>query len=422
MTGVRAAVRPPRGTASIAASALADAIGSGIFLSSSVVFFTRRLGLDAGTIAAALAVAGIVALVVVAPLGALTDRVGHARSLRVAHFARAAIYPCYLLVDGPAGFIVVVVAVTVADRLSAPVFQAMVGRTVGAGRRTETMGYVRALRNAGFSLGALIASLALAADTAAAYDALVLGNAASFAVAGLLLLRTPNRRSEPTRSTGPRLRGVGLGYLRLTALNGLLQLHDTMLLLALPLYVVHATRVPASVLPLLFALNTLLVVVLQRRLSRRAETVADAARAEGRAGWYLALTCLLFAAAGPLPPLPATAALVLGVAVLTVGESLQIAGAWEISRAHAPPAEQGKYLAAFSLGLGLQRSLGPGLLPVLGALGAAAWLPLGAVLVVGGQLMRRWSGSPPAFATPEPAGADGGAEPDRPSRHRPALS
>jgi hypothetical protein len=47
---------------------------------------------------------------------------------------RALVYPCYVLVGNGVEFVAVRVAVTVADRLAAPAFQALVGITVGPRR------------------------------------------------------------------------------------------------------------------------------------------------------------------------------------------------------------------------------------------------------------------------------------------------
>ncbi|QFU91054.1 MFS transporter [Amycolatopsis sp. YIM 10] len=397
---IRDTVVPPPGAGRIAASALADSLGSGLFMSGAVVYFSLRLKLDTVAIGAGFAVAGVVALVLVTPLGALADRVGYARTLRVAHFARTAIYPLYPLAGDTAAFVAILTAVTIADRVAAPVFQAMVGVAVGDDRRSETMGYVRALRNAGFSLGALAASLALVIGTAQAYDAIPIGNAVSFALAGLLLGGIRNTRAPRTDRPKRQLVGVRPRYLVLGLLNVVMLLHDTMLLLALPLFVLGHTTVPASVLPLMFALNTVLVVVLQRRLSRVAATMRGAARAELIAGWLLAATCLCLAAAALLPGAGAVVVLVVAVVLLTLGESLQVAGAWELSHSHAPEADRGRYLAAFSIGIGLQRSLGPVVVSAFAVFGAVTWLPVAALFVLAGGATKRLAGAPwPARAS-----------------------
>lgn len=391
---LRQAVVPPAGAGLVASSALADAVGSGLFLSGSVIYFSQRLGLSPMTIGTGLGIAGVVALLVVAPLGAVGDRTGYAHALRTAHLLRAALFPLYLLVDGPVSFALVVTALTVCDRFAAPMFHAVVGTTVGDERRTETMGYVRALRNAGFSVGALLTGAAVAVGTPAAYDALVVGNAVSFLVAFALLARVRNVRSQRADDAGPRLRGIRPRYAGLAALNIVLLFHDMILLVALPLYVIEQTDVPPAVLPLLFALNTVLVVALQRWLSLRAATMDGAARATQAAGLYLAGACGCLAVVGLVPPVLGVVALVAGVVLLTVGESLQVAGAWELSYRHAPASDRGAHLALFSLGLGLQRSLAPVVLSVFVTVGALAWIPLAGAFVAAGTAVRHTAGRP----------------------------
>lgn len=405
LPAVRGAVTPQPGTGRIAGSALTDAVGSGMFMSGAVIFFSSRLGLSAITIGGGFAVAGVISLLVVAPLGTLADRFGYTRSLQTAHLVRAAIYPFYLLVNNAVGFTIIITLLTIGDRVASPVFQAVVATTVGDDRRTETMGYVRALRNAGFSLGAMLTSIVIAVGTPASYDALVIGNGVSFAVAGILLLRVGNVRAPRAGQTGSWIRAIRPRYLGLAALNVVMLLHDTILQLALPLYIIKQTDVPTSMLPLMFALNTVLVMALQRRLSRRVTSIADAARAEQTAGYYLAATCACMAVTGLLPPAGAVIALVVGVVLLTIGESLQIAGAWELSHSHAPVTDRGAYLAVFSIGLGAQRSVGPGVVSLFAVLGAITWLPLAGAFVLAGTAIQRFAGQPwPPVAKPADTG------------------
>ena len=405
MKALRAAVLPPAGAARIAGSALADAVGTGVFASGAAVYFSHRLGLSTAVIGGGLAIAGGVAIAAVVPLGALADRAGYKRLVCIAHFARAALYPLYPLVGNVAEFIAVITLVTVFDRLAAPAFQAMVGGAVGTERRSETMGYVRALRNAGFSLGGLVTSVAIAVGTTAAYDVLPIGNAVSFMSAGILLSGIANNRASRTRAGQPVRRGIRPRYLVLAALNVIMLMHDTILQLALPLYVLNQTRVPALVLPPMFVLNTVLVVVVQRRLSRWAATIPGAARAEQAAGFLLAATCGCFAVVSMLPPIGAVLALVAGVVALTLGESLQVAGSWELSHEHAPAARRGAHLAVFSIGIGVEHSIGPAIVSLLAVWGAVAWLPFAAAFAAAG-CATRWLAEAPwplRGGEPEPA-------------------
>ncbi|MFE9581494.1 MFS transporter [Nocardia sp. NPDC006044] len=397
---LRTVVLPPAGTGRIAGSALADAVGTGVFAAGAAVYFSQRLGLGITVIAGGLALAGAVALAAVTPLGMLSDRFGYRRVLRITHFGRAALYPLFLFAGNMAGFAVLITLVTVLDRLAAPAFQAMVGATVGTERRSETMGYIRAIRNAGFALGGLVTSTAIAIGTATAYDVLPIGNAVSFALAGILLSGIPNA-CAPRITAGDRpRRRVRPRYLALAALNVVLLMHDTILQLALPLYVLNQTDLPAAVLPPMYVLNTVLVVVLQRRLSRWSATMRGAARAEQAAGVLLAVTCACFAAVAVLAPGYGVIALVVGVVALTVGESLQVAGAWELSYEHAPGAERGAHLAVFSIGVGVQHSVGPAIVSLLAAWGAVAWFPFAAAFVVAGTATRRIASEP--WPDPDP--------------------
>lgn len=393
IAALRAVVTPPPGAGYLAGSALADALGTGLFLAGAVIFFSRRLGLSAAAISGGFVVAGAVGLALVAPLGVLTDRFGYALSLRTVHFARAVVFPLYLVARGPIGFTVITILVTIGDRLAAPAFQAVTGTVVGDDRYSDTMGYIRALRNAGFSLGALLTSLLIVVGTSAAYDALVIGNAVSFLLAGALL-RAKNVRAPGTHQGGQRLRGVRPRYLALSGLNVVLQMHDAILLFALPLYVIKQTGVPVSVLPLLVALNTVLVVLSQRWLSNHAATLAGAARTQRTAGFILAATCLSLALAALLPAVAAVIVLTVAVVLLTLGESLQIAGAWELSRLHAPVSHRGAYLAVFSISNGVERAVGPSVVALFPLWGAVTWVPLAGAFALAGIAMCRLGEQP----------------------------
>jgi hypothetical protein len=125
-------------------------------------------------------------------------------------------------------------------------------------------------------------------------------------------------------------------------------------------------------------LNTVLVVALQVRASRGAETVTGAARVLRRSGWALFAACLVFALSAQAP-----LALVAGMVVLTVAELWQSAGAWGLSFALAPEDRQGEYLGAFAMGTRIYDSAGPALVTAL-TLGAGAfgWAALGVLFLV----------------------------------------
>jgi MFS family permease len=74
------AVLPPAGPLRrYAFVSLVDATGTGMFLTASVLYFTRFAGLAAGSVALGLSLAGLAALIGAVPLGSLGDRFGHRR-------------------------------------------------------------------------------------------------------------------------------------------------------------------------------------------------------------------------------------------------------------------------------------------------------------------------------------------------------
>ena len=77
---------------------LVDATGTGLFLTVSVLFFTRFAGLSAGSVALGLSVAGLAAMIGAVPLGSLGDRFGHRRVWVILTVVQGAVFAAYPLV------------------------------------------------------------------------------------------------------------------------------------------------------------------------------------------------------------------------------------------------------------------------------------------------------------------------------------
>src|SRR5689334_18768406 len=102
--------RPPRPAGMLLGAVFVDALGSGLYLSASVIFFTRYLHLGPGRIGIGLSVAGVASFLGLVPIGLLADRVGPRRMLVGAHLVRAAMLACYPLASSLPVFIVIVSA------------------------------------------------------------------------------------------------------------------------------------------------------------------------------------------------------------------------------------------------------------------------------------------------------------------------
>jgi MFS family permease len=382
--------RLPAGGGRLAAAALVQSLGIGLFMASSMAFFTRQVGLTANQVGAGLAGAGAVALAVSLFGGELADRYGARRVLAGLYAARAACCATYAFVTTFWQFLGVTLLAVAVDRAAPPVLQALVAGSVPDQRdRTRVLAVLNVVRNVGLGAGAMAAGAALVSDTLLAYRITLWGIGLAFLGGAVLVLRVveaehPASRVKPAWAL-PRPR-----YLALTALNFLLMFFDALLLVAMPVWVLQHTDAPRATVSVLFTLNTVLVVVLQIPVSRFADGLRRTSRLMACAGAVLAVAALCFAAAGGAGGWGAVGWLGAAVVALSLGEVMANSAGWELSIALAPPEARGRYLAVFNLGLSAERVLGPivvtGLL--LGA-GTVGWLGAAAVFLLAGVASER---------------------------------
>jgi hypothetical protein len=187
----------------------------------------------------------------------------------------------------------------------------------------------------------------------------------------------PRVAGTPAGERGPWSALADLPYVSLAVVSGLITLHDVILSVGLPLWIVGRTQAPVAVAAWVIGLNTLMVVALQVPASRLAVTVDGARRLQRRACLAVALACVVFGLTRGLAAGPATALLVLGVVVLTAGELWSSAANWRLRFEFADPTAQGQYAGVFSLGIALRGAVGPVLVATLiGDLRSAGWIAL----------------------------------------------
>ena len=320
------------------------------------------------------------------PLGGLTDRYGPQRVWIVGLVLDAALFATYPFVGGFAGFLAVVVALAAVDAATGVARQVYSINVLRPEERVTAMAYQRSSLNVGFGLGAVISGLVLAVDTIGAYRGMVwfirglpgdgrLRAAAAPAAAG----GPPGGADEPARgAAGPAVHGGVL-------LSGLLTAHQTLYLTVMPLWILTHTDAPKTIIAALVLLNTVLIVLLQVRVSRGADTAAGAARASRR-GAPADRPVL----SGPAdfradPGRAHVVVLVAAATVLILAELIESAGAWGLT-ATLPPADQrGAYVGAFGLGSQVQYLIAPAGLTALGVTtGGWGWLPAAAIFVLVG--------------------------------------
>jgi MFS family permease len=382
----------------LSAATFVYSAGFGSFVGSSAIFFTQSVGLGVGAVGAGTAVAGLLAVVAALPAGRLTDRVGARNLLLVLSVAQAVLCATYALVHDFTSFLLAVCALTAADQ-GARVARNTVIAGMAAGRgRVELKAHLRSVSNLGISLGMLVSAVPLYLDTRGAYLAVIFCNAGAGLVTAVLVKQLPRRPAAASSSSAAPRGWVALRdvpYMSVAVLCGLLATYQSLLTIAMPLWVTLYTDVPRPYIAVLLVCNTILGIVLQVHAGRRADTAA-AARRTARQGARLILpACALFAAA-PVVPVPlAMLLLAAGVAVLTVGDLWTSVAAWSLSYELADDRVPGQYQGAFALGMSVETVVGPLLATglVLG-LGTPGWLTAGLLSALLGTVLAnaaRWA-------------------------------
>ncbi|MFT3864461.1 MAG: MFS transporter [Solirubrobacterales bacterium] len=373
------------------AMSVIDAAGTGLLAPITVLYFTVYVGLSATSVGTGLTVGALAALALAPVTGALVDRVG-AKPVLMASMALASLaYASYGLVDSWATLVVAVAAAEIAAAGHSTGRKAMIANIASGRTRTRMLASQRSVRNIGYGIGGLLATLALALG-GDAYLGVVYGDAASFLVAIALVagIEVPPLVGYAARPGGAwrGLRTVAKDrrYLALTAAAVPGTFYIAALDIAMPLWIVRYTEAPAPVAGLLFAMNTVIVVAFQVRASRGIDGPQSASRAYRRAAALMGLCAAAFLAAHYVDRSAAILLLVLGALAHVGVEMFASAGEWVTSMELAPADHRGSYLSVFSLGNSLQDALGPTFVTVVLLLGAAWLWPTLAALVWAGTL------------------------------------
>jgi len=147
-----------------------------------------RLSADDGDPAHAMTIANTFVIPLVAYLGALVDRVGPKRVIQLGNAGAAVAFVLYPFAHS---LVAVTVLVFVASLTRTAFWSAlgpMITQITEQGERELWFGFLQAMRNAGFGVGGVLAAVALTIGSDAAYQSVVLGNAASYVAAFVLML------------------------------------------------------------------------------------------------------------------------------------------------------------------------------------------------------------------------------------------
>ncbi|MFD4598674.1 MFS transporter [Streptomyces sp. NPDC058464] len=369
---------------------LVDRVGSGLWASVSVLYFTYVSGLSLAEVGTLAAVSGAIGIAG-APLGGrIADRLPLTRVLIALQLLRALASFALLTTHDHALLLAVSAVGALGDR-AANVLTKLYATRIAGPDRVRYQALNRTIANAGWALGGLAAAAALALGTTTAYRWLLAGDGLSFVAAALLTLRcgeppSPSRvvadwRTEP-KTEKPANPWRDRTYLAYVATDTVLFLDDAVFKVGLPLWIAHSDRIPHGLAPLLLVLNNVMVVGLQVPLARFGTTSRAARR-------LLVPLSAAFALGGIAMALSADGGTVTGILLLTaaaaaftVAEMLHATVSWELSVALAPGTALGAYLGVHGLAQSAQRSIGPLAVTAAIATGPLGWTAFGTLIAL----------------------------------------
>ncbi|MFF0752451.1 MFS transporter [Streptomyces sp. NPDC004267] len=370
-----------------------DKTGTGLWAGCTALYFTYVSGLGLGQVGLLMTVSGGIGIAGAPLAGRLADRFPLVRVIAAAQLMRGAALLALLTTDNFFLLTLYSALGALPDRAGSVLIKLYAARLAGSDR-VRYQAIQRTTVNIGWSLGGLGAAAALATGSTRAYGLLLVGNVVTYLVIAALTLRcaeppAPTRvvaTATATTADGPKqVRPANpwrdRTFLAYTATEAALFLDDTILQVAIPLWIVHATAAPVGLAPLLLVLNTVLVVAFQVPLARFGATTRAARRLLVPLAVLFVVGTLALAASAAGGRALAITALAVAVIALTFAEILHAISSWELSVALAPAEAQGAYLGVHGLAQSTQRFGGPLLITGVMTAGALAWPLLGLALV-----------------------------------------
>jgi MFS family permease len=365
-----------------------DAVGSGIWMPLSMLYFLHQTSLGLVRLGLAMTIANTLVIPLVAYLGALVDRVGPKRVIQLGNAGAAVAFVLYPFAHSLVAVTVLVFAASLTRTAFWSALGPMITQITEQGERELWFGFLQAMRNAGFGVGGVLAAVALTIGSDAAYQSVVLGNAASYVAAFVLMLGVAGGarvaaaqadRSSPWVAFGDRSYRVLVAVILCYALTG------TVLSIAMPVYFVDGLALPGWVPGTVYVINTVMIGVGQGLVVRRMTGVVRRRVLQAAVAFTAVSFVLLWA--GDLVSVGAGVVVVLVAAVVyTLGELTAGPVVAALSAEAAPSAVRGRYMAATQLAWSVAGAIGPLLWSLLLARGA--WAAWGASLV----LCLVWSG------------------------------
>jgi MFS family permease len=371
------------------------ALGDGVFTTGNAVYFTQVIGLSAAQVGLGLSITGVVALALSVPLGKVADRYGARRMWAVGAALEALLYLSYPLIHGFGAFVLLLAAFTCVNSVGGAGRGAYSIAIFPREQRVRYQAFLRATLNIGFTLGALVSGLALAADNLDVVRLLPVVTAVVLALNAALIARLPEPERQAPRgetaatpqSSSPKAMR-NRGFVASSFLSGVAGTHWILLTVVIPLWLVERTDAPHWTLAWLFGTNTVLCVLLQVPAARGMNTVSGALRGVRIATLFMVCSCAIVAVTGDTIGWVSVVLLLVGHMTVTGAELFDSAAGWGFLSELSDPTRRGEYQGVWGLGARISNILGPAAYTWL-ALdhGTVGWVTIAVTIMVAAALL-----------------------------------
>lgn len=370
------------------------AVGEGMFLTGSAVFFTQIVGLSAAQVGVGLTIAGAVSFCAAVPLGKLADRIGPKRMWVIAAAVGAGLYALWPFATDFATFVAMMIALDLAETAGRSGRGAYTLDVFPHDERVRSLAFMRAALNIGFTIGALIGGIALAFDSDAVIRVVPWVTACVLALNALLISRLPDAEHDQpaTEPVEKAVRGRALrnrGFLSLMFCDGVLGTNQVLLNIVIPLWLVQETDAPHVLLAWLFGTNTVLAVLFQVPAARGVNSVSASLRAARISAGFFVGSCLIILVTHDTLGWTTILLVWLGHVTVTGAELFQSAAHWGFMSDLSDPDRRGEYQGAAQLGGTLGQVWAPAAFTFLAMeWGSVGWLTIAAIIVLATLGMR----------------------------------
>lgn len=375
-----------RGGAVLIGALVVDAVGNGLFMPLSLVYFLKLTDVPLVTLGVLFSVANLIALPIPVWAGMLVDRIGGLPVVVGSQVLQAAGFLAYHQVSEPVGIAAAATLVAVGVRFFwSAIFTALSDYADGGRSRLTKdswFAWANMARTAGLGVGGLVTGAAVADGRPATYRAVSLGVAGCFLLAAATIavfVRAPRVRHADAPAAGYRTLLGDRPFLGLIGINTIYAMTSMMLALAIPTVVLTGLGGPGWLASAVLVGNTVLVSVLAApvvaRLAPYRRSRAIVASAVLWTAW-----CFGLAALGPGPLWLLAPALLGATLLFTVAETIHAPVSQALAAAVAPPTIRGRYLAVFQYSFAIGSIVAPTFFASLFELHRSApWLVLGVI-------------------------------------------